>query len=231
MMSAALTDKVMKYFSSEDTIDDRSREAVVRSCERLYTRFSVSKKIVVRARLGRAFRAYHMFNRHQLILYLAAPSLSALSSESVTRALIVDTIMETRSKYYFTSLILLTIAFILLTNFVVPSPTLLAVLLIVGLGLLATAYLITKRAPKHTVIYRIEEVHRELMNTSPRYRYIFLRLQSVINDVLKVVIDTALRRRNRGYIIVDGCGLYEFRSQHREDNVFDIDMWRVSAET
>ncbi len=230
MMSAALTDKMMRYFSSEDTIDDRSREAVIRSCEKLYTRFSTSKKIVVRTRLGRAFRAYHMYNRHQLILYLAAPSLTALSSESVTRALIVDTVMETRSKYYFASLILLTIAFILLTNFIVPSPSLLIAFLIIGLGLLAIAYLIAKRAPKHTVIHHIEEVHRELIDTSSKYRYMFSRLQSIVSDVLKVVGDTALRRRSRGYIVVDGCGLYEFRSQQREDNVFDIDMWRVSAE-
>ncbi len=230
MMSAALAGKMMRYFSPEDTVDDRSREAVIRSCERLYTRFSMSKKIIIRTRLGRAFRVYHMFNRHQLVLYLAAPSLSAISSESITRALIVDTIMETRSRYYFTSLILLTIAFILLTNFIVPNPTLLVVFLIVGLGLLAAAYLITRRAPKHTVVHRIEEVHQELMSTSSRYRYMFLRLQSVINDVLKVVIDSALGRRNRGYIIVGGCGLYEFRSQHREDNFFDIDMRRVAAE-
>ncbi len=229
-MSAALTDKVMKYFSPEDTVDDRSREAVVRSCERLYTRFSMSKKIVIRARLGKAFRVYHTYSKQQLVLYLSAPSLYALSSESVARALIVDTIMETRSKYYFTSLILLTIAFILLTNFIVPSPTILIVLLIAGLGLLAAAYIITRRAPKHIVIQRIEEVHRELMNTSSRYRYMFSRIQSAVGDVLKAVIDTALRRRSRGYVVVDGCGLYEFRSQYREDNVFDIDMRRVSYE-
>jgi len=230
MMNAALTDKVMKYFSPEEIVDDKSREAVIKSCERLYMLFSRSRKIAVHTKLGGTFRAYHTYSRHQLTLYITAPSLTTLSSESVTRALIVDTVMEARSRYYFASLVLLTIAFILLTNFIVPSPMLLTAFLIVGLGLLAASYLITKRAPKHTVIQRIEEVHRELVVTSSRYRYVSSRLQSIVSDVLKVVKDIALRRRDRGYIVVGGCGLYEFRSQRREDNVFDIDMWRVSGE-
>ena len=221
---------MMRYFSADRTLSNakyRDRDVVVKSCEKLYTRFHSSKNIVVRTKLGKSFHVYHIFTRGRLTLFLTVSSISSLRSEAITVALIVDSVMESRSRYLLASYILLTLALILLTNLIVPSITLLLLLLAIGLGLLAISYIITKRAPRNSVIQRIEEIHRELMSIDSRYRNVFTALQSIIMDLVKVLQEAILKNRERGCVVIRGCGLYEFRAKRVEDSTFDVDMWRV----
>lgn len=221
---------MMKYFSADRILSNvkyRDRDVVVKSCEKLYTRFRLSKNIVVRTKLGKPFHVYHVFAKDKLMLFLTVSSISSLKSEPITVALIVDSIMESRSKYLLASYTLLTLALILLTNLIVPSITLLLLLLAIGLALLAVSYIVTKRAPRNSVVQRIEEIHKELMNIDSRYRNVFTALQSIIMDLVKVLQEAILRNRERGCAVIRGCGLYEFRAKRIENSVFDIDMWRV----
>ncbi|HIP57049.1 MAG TPA: hypothetical protein EYH02_03150 [Ignisphaera aggregans] len=221
---------MMKYFSADRVLNNvkyRDRDVIVKSCEKLYTRFCLSKNIVVRTKLGASFHVYHVFTKDRLMLFLTVTSISSLRSDSITVALIVDSIMESRSRHLLASYILLTLALILLTNLVLPSVTLLLLLLAIGLALLAISYMIIKRTPRDGVVQRIEEIHRELMNIDSRYRSIFTALQSIIMDLVKVLQEAILKNRERGCVVIRGCGLYEFRAKRIEDSIFDIDMWRV----
>ena len=226
-MNAALADYMMKYFSADESeiVDDRVRNTVISVCKKLDSKLISIKTIIAKFSSGSRPKVLITYGRESLLIYFSIPKDRVYTYDDFTKALIADALIEARSKYYFTSLMLLTIALIILSNIIMPSLLTLVLMVGIGIALLMLSFLIARRAPKHTYIQKIDVLHKHMISTSSLYRLLYEKIKLVIKTFIDVFKDVE-KGKEKGYAIFENYGLFMYAVKKRND-VIEIKFAKV----